>query len=173
MKKSTFLIASAFAVSLSLGFQSCSVSDDPVIVTPDTPDEPVDVEIDVTALEWVDNGQACTLDFNNDDASSVFGTDAGPSVGTLSYVDVTEYGIIKLYGTPNQTARLFINREEYDNDGIFFVEIGEDGVGTFECSAILEKQADAKYVHLNGVKASAWNTKLNLSKVTVSGESIF
>ena len=66
-------------------------------------------EIDVTTLPWVNNGQGCTQDFDNDNGSTVFGTDV---TGAASYVDVSAYGTIKLYGKANQTARLFINRAE-------------------------------------------------------------
>lgn len=126
-------------------------------------------EVDVTTLPWVNNGQSCTQDFNNPDGGTVFGTDAG---GTFSYVDVSAYGTIKLYGTANQTARLFINRGEAGDNGIFFVEINSEGVGVFDCNEVLTKQPKAQFIHLNGVKASAWNTKLNLSQITVSGSPI-
>ena len=126
-------------------------------------------ETDVTTLPWVNNGQSCTQDFNNQDGGTVFGTDAG---GTFSYVDVSAYGIIKLYGTANQTARLFINRGEAGDNGIFFVEINSEGVGVFDCNNILTKQPKAQFIHLNGVKASAYNTTLNLSQITVSGSPI-
>ena len=120
-------------------------------------------------MPWVNNGQSCTQDFNNPDGGTVFGTDAG---GTFSYVDVSAYGTIKLYGTANQTARLFINRGEAGDNGIFFVDINSEGVGVFDCNEVLTKQPKAQFIHLNGVKASAWNTKLNLSQITVSGSPI-
>ena len=41
-------------------------------------------ETDVTTLPWVQKGQGCTLDFNNENGSTVYGTDAGGS--NLSYV---------------------------------------------------------------------------------------
>jgi len=126
-------------------------------------------ETDVTTLPWVNNGQSCTQDFNNQNGGTVFGTDAG---GTFSYVDVSAYGIIKLYGTANQTARLFINRGEAGDNGIFPVEINSEGVGVFDCNDILKKQPRAQFIHLNGVKASAFNTTLNLSQITVSGSPI-
>ena len=126
-------------------------------------------EVDVTTLPWVNKAQGCTQDFNNPNAGTVFGTDAG---GTASYVDVSEYGIIKLYGTASQRARLFINREEAGDNGIFFVDLDAEGVGVFDCNEILKTQPEAQYIHLNGVKASAWNTTLNLSKITVSGSAI-
>ena len=127
-------------------------------------------EVDVATLPWVNNGQNCTKDFNNENGGTVFGTDAGGT--NLSYVDVSAYGIIKLYGTAGQTARLFINRAEAGNDGIFFVDLDEKGVAVFDCNTVLTKQPTAQYIHLNGVKASAWNTKLNLSQITVSGSAI-
>ena len=126
-------------------------------------------EIDVTTLPWVNNGQGCTQDFNNPDAETVFGTDAG---GTFSYVDVSAYGIIKLYGTANQTARLFINRGEAGDNGVFYVDIDAEGVGVFNCNTVLTTQPKAQYIHLNGVKSKAWGAKLNLSKITVSGDPI-
>lgn len=128
-------------------------------------------ETDVTTLPWVQKGQTCTQDFNNPDGGTVYGTDAGGS--NLSYVDVSAYGTIKLYGTASQTARLFINREEVgDDNGIFFVDLNAEGVGVFDCNTVLTKQPKAQYIHLNGVKASAYNTKLNLSQITVSGSAI-
>lgn len=127
-------------------------------------------ETDVTTLTWVNNSQSCTQDFNNDNAGTVFGTDAAGS--PLSYVDVSAYGTIKLYGTANQTARLFINRAEAGDNGIFYVEINSEGVGVFDCNDILTKQPKAQYIHLNGVKSSAYDTKLNLSQITVSGSPI-
>ena len=126
-------------------------------------------EVDVTTLPWVNNGQSCTQDFNNPNGGTVFGTDAG---GTFSYVDVSAYGTIKLYGAASQTARLFINRGEAGDNGIFFVEINSEGVGVFDCNEVLTKQPKAQFIHLNGVKASAYNTKLNLSQITVSGSPI-
>ncbi|MCR5679617.1 MAG: hypothetical protein K6G08_05340, partial [Prevotella sp.] len=127
-------------------------------------------ETDVTTLTWVTKVQGCTLDFNNPDAGTVFGTDAGGT--NISYVDVSAYGTITLYGTASQTARLFINREEAGDNGIFFVDLNSEGVGVFDCNTVLTKQPKAQYIHLNGVKASAHNTKLNLSKITVSGSPI-
>ncbi len=127
-------------------------------------------ETDITTLSWVQKGQSCTQDFNNANGGTVFGTDAGGT--NLSYVDVSDYGIIKLYGTAGQTARLFINREEAGDNGIFFVDINSEGVGTFDCNTILTNQPKAQYIHLNGVKASAYNTTLNLSSITVSGSAI-
>lgn len=127
-------------------------------------------ETDITTLPWVQKGQDCTQDFNNANGGTVFGTDAGGA--NISYVDVSAYGIIKLYGPASQTARLFINREEAGDNGIFFVDIDSKGVGTFDCNTVLTKQPKAQYIHLNGVKASAWNTTLNLSSITVSGSAI-
>ena len=126
-------------------------------------------EVDVTTLPWVNKGQACTQDFNNPNAGTVFGTDAG---GTASYVDVSAYGTIKLYGAASQRARLFINREEAGDKGIFFVDLDANGVGIFDCNTVLTTQPKAQYIHLNGVKASAHDTKLNLSSITVSGSPI-
>lgn len=126
-------------------------------------------EVDVTTLPWVNKGQACTQDFNNPNAGTVFGTDAG---GTASYVDVSAYGTIKLYGAASQRARLFINREEAGDKGIFFVDLDANGVGVFDCNTVLTTQPKAQYIHLNGVKASAYNTTLNLSSITVSGSPI-
>jgi len=128
-------------------------------------------ETDITTLPWVQKGQNCEKDFNDADGGTVFGTDAGGT--NLSYVDVSDYGIIKLYGPAGQRARLFINREEAgDPNGIFFVDLNEEGVATFDCNTVLTQQPKAQYIHLNGVKASAWNTKLNLSSITVSGSAI-
>ena len=127
-------------------------------------------ETDITTLPWVQKGQDCTQDFNNENGGTVFGTDAGGA--NLSYVDVSAYGIIKLYGPAGQRARLFINREEAGDNGIFFVDINSEGVATFDCNTVLTQQPKAQYIHLNGVKASAWNTKLNLSSITVSGSPI-
>ena len=127
-------------------------------------------ETDVTTLPWVQKGQECTLDFNNENGGTVYGTDAGGS--NISYVDLSAYGTIKLYGTKGQTARLFINREEFGDNGIFFVDLNSEGVATFDCNTVLTKQPKAQYIHLNGVKASAWNTHLNLSSITVSGSAI-
>ena len=128
-------------------------------------------ETDITTLPWVTNGQSCTQDFNNENGGTVYGTDAGGS--NISYVDVSAYGTIKLYGTASQRARLFINREEVgDNNGTFFVDINSEGVGTFDCNEVLTQQPLAQYIHLNGVKAESWNTKLNLSRITVSGSAI-
>ena len=127
-------------------------------------------ETDITTLSWVQKGQPCTQDFNNANGGTVFGTDAGGT--NISYVDVSAYGIIKLYGTAGQTARLFINREEAGDNGIFFVDLNEEGVATFDCNTVLTQQPKAQYIHLNGVKASAYNTTLNLSSITVSGSAI-
>ena len=128
-------------------------------------------ETDITTLPWVTNGQSCTQDFNNENGGTVYGTDAGGS--NISYVDVSAYGTIKLYGTASQRARLFINREEVgDNNGTFFVDINSEGVGTFDCNEVLTQQPLAQYIHLNGVKAESWTTKLNLSRITVSGSAI-
>ncbi len=130
-------------------------------------------EIDVTTLPWVNNGQGCTQDFNKE-TGTVFGTDA---TGATSYVDVSDYGTITLYGEPSQRARLFINRGDIaDPNGIFFVDLVDDGNGVgkavFDCNEIFKQQPKAQHIHLNGVKASAWDTKLNLSKITVSGSPI-
>lgn len=127
-------------------------------------------ETDVTTLDWTQKGQGCTKDFDNDGASLVFGTDAGGS--NLSYVDISAYGQVNLYGTPGQRARLFVNREEIGDKGIIYVDINEEGVGVFDCNAMLTLQPTIQYIHLNGVKASAWDTKLNLSLITVSGDPI-
>ena len=127
-------------------------------------------ETDITTLPWVQKGQDCTQDFNNENGGTVYGTDAGGT--NISYVDVSAYGIIKLYGAANQTARLFINREEAGDKGIFFVNLDAEGVATFDCNTVLTQQPQAQYIHLNGVKASAWNTTLNLSSITVSGSAI-
>lgn len=128
-------------------------------------------ETDITTLDWVQKGQDCTQDFNNAEGGTVYGTDAGGT--NISYVDVSDYGTIKLYGTASQRARLFINREEVgDDNGTFFVDINSEGVATFDCNTVLTKQPKAQYIHLNGVKASAWDTHLNLSKITVSGSAI-
>ena len=86
---------------------------------------------------------------------------------------MSAYGIIKLYGTASQRARLFINREEVgDEKGTFYVDLDTEGVGIFDCNTVLTQQPLAHYIHLNGVKASAWDTKLNLSSITVSGSAI-
>lgn len=127
-------------------------------------------ETDVTTLDWTQKGQGCTKDFDNAGASLVFGTDAGGS--NLSYVDISAYGQVNLYGTPGQKARLFVNREEIGDKGIIFVDINEEGVGVFDCNEMLTLQPTIQYIHLNGVKASAWDTKLNLSSITVSGDPI-
>jgi len=127
-------------------------------------------ETDITTLPWVQKGQSCTQDFNNAGGGTVYGTDDGGT--NISYVDVSAYGIIKLYGPASQTARLFINREEAGDNGIFYVDINSEGVGTFDCNTVLTKQPKAQYIHLNGVKASAYNTTLNLSSITVSGSAI-
>ena len=76
-------------------------------------------ETDVTTLPWVNNGQGCTKDFNNPNGGTVFGTDAGGTA--LSYVDISAYGQVNLYGPAGQTARLFVNREDLGDNGIFFV----------------------------------------------------
>ena len=127
-------------------------------------------ETDVTTLDWTQKGQGCTQDFDNPNGGTVFGTDAGGS--NLSYVDLSAYGQINLYGEPGQTARLFVNREEIGDKGIIFVEINEEGVGVYDFNGLLALQPTIQYIHLNGVKASAWNTTLNLSKITVSGDPI-
>lgn len=127
-------------------------------------------EVDVTTLDWVQKGQGCNQDFDNPNGGTVFGTDASGS--NLSYVDISAYGTIKLYGTAGQTARLFINREEIGDKGIIYVDIDENGVGVYDCSNLLELQPTIQYIHLNGVKASAYNTTLNLSSITVSGDPI-
>ena len=127
-------------------------------------------ETDITTLPWVTKGQGCTQDFNNANGGTVYGTDVGGT--NLSYVDVSAYGTIKLYGTASQRARLFINREEYGDNGTFYVDINSEGVGTFDCNTVLTQQPLAQYIHLNGVKASAWDTHLNLSQITVSGSAI-
>ena len=128
-------------------------------------------ETDITSLPWVTKGQGCTQDFNNEKGGTVFGTDAGGA--NISYVDVSAYGIIKLYGTASQRARLFINREEVgDLNGTFYVDLDSKGVGTFDCNTVLTQQPLAHYIHLNGVKAASWDTNLNLSSITVSGSAI-
>lgn len=127
-------------------------------------------EVDVTTLDWVQKGQGCTMDFDNPNGGTVFGTDAGGT--NLSYVDISNYGVIKLYGEAGQRARLFVNREEIGDKGIIYVDINSEGVGEYDLSGMLALQPTIQYIHLNGVKASAWNTKLNLSKITVSGDPI-
>lgn len=127
-------------------------------------------ETDITTLPWVTKGQSCTQDFNNENGGTVYGTDAGGT--NISYVDLSAYGTIKLYGTASQRARLFINREESGDNGTFYVDINSEGVGTFDCNTVLTKQPLAQYIHLNGVKAESWNTHLNLSRITVSGSAI-
>jgi len=128
-------------------------------------------ETDITTLPWVTKGQPCTQDFNKENGSTVYGTDAGGA--NISYVDLSAYGTIKLYGTAGQTARLFINREEVGDDkGTFKVTIGSEGVATFDCNTVLSQQPLAQYIHLNGVKAASWDTHLNLSRITVSGSAI-
>ena len=130
-------------------------------------------ETDITTLPWVKQGQNCTKDFNNVNGSTVYGTDAGGT--SISYVDLSAYGTIKLYGTAGQTARLFINREEtgdVTDKYTFSVTLDVNGVATFDCNTVLTKQPLAQYIHLNGVKAQSWNTTLNLSKITVSGSAI-
>ncbi|MBO7139983.1 MAG: starch-binding protein [Prevotella sp.] len=130
-------------------------------------------ETDITTLPWVQKAQGCTQDFNNVNGGTVYGTDAGGT--NISYVDVSAYGTIKLYGTAGQTARLFINREEtgdVTDKYTFSVTLDVNGVATFDCNTVLTKQPLAQYIHLNGVKAQSWNTTLNLSKITVSGSAI-
>lgn len=127
-------------------------------------------ETDVTSLDWTQKGQSCAMDFNNPNGGTVFGTDAGGA--NLSYVDLSAYGQITLYGEPSQTARLFVNREEIGDKGIIFVDLNEEGVGVYDFNGLLALQPTIQYIHLNGVKASAWNTTLNLSKITVSGDPI-
>lgn len=126
-------------------------------------------ETDVTTLPWVNKGQDCANDFNNASTSLVFGTDAG---GTASYVDVSDYCTIKLYGTASQQARLFINREEAGDNGIFYIDLDTNGEAVFDCNEVLKQQPKAQYIHLNGVKAKNWDGKLNLSLITVSGSPI-
>lgn len=126
-------------------------------------------ETDVTTLDWTQKGQGCTKDFDKE-TGTVFGHDAGGT--NLSYVDVSAYGQITLYGTPNQTARLFVNREEIGDKGTIFVDLNEEGVGVYDFNGLLALQPTIQYIHLNGVKAAAWDTKLNLSKITVSGDPI-
>ena len=128
-------------------------------------------ETDVTTLPWTMVEQGCATDFNNPDAALVFGTDA--SVGSISYVDVSDYGQITLYGEPNQRARLFINIEEFGNiKGTVYVDLDAEGKAVYDFNNLLSVQPTLQYIHLNGVKASSWNTKLNLSKITVSGDPI-
>lgn len=127
-------------------------------------------EIDVTTLDWTQKGQGCTMDFNNPKGGTVFGTDAGGA--NLSYVDLSAYGQINLYGEPSQTARLFVNREEIGDKGIIYVDLNEEGVGVYDFNNLLKLQSDIQYIHLNGVKARSWDTTLNLSKITVSGDPI-
>lgn len=126
-------------------------------------------ETDVTTLPWVQKGQGCTQDFNNPNGGTVFGTDANANI---SYVDVSAYGKITLYGPAGQTARLFVNRGEIGDKGIIYVDINESGVGEYDFSNMLTLQPNIQYIHLNGVKASAYNTTLNLSSITVSGDPI-
>lgn len=127
-------------------------------------------ETDVTSLDWTQKGQGCVTDFDNPNGGTVYGTDAGGT--NLSYVDLSAYGQISLYGTPGQRARLFVNREEIGDKGIIFVDINEEGVGVYDFNNLLALQPTIQYIHLNGVKASAWDTHLNLSKITVSGDPI-
>lgn len=130
-------------------------------------------EVDVTTLPWVNNGQGCTTDFNNPNGGTVFGTDVNPAeVANISYVDISAYGQVNLYGPAGQQARLFVNRQELGDKGIFFVTLNEEGVAVFDCNKVLEQMPKAQYIHLNGVKASAWNTHLELSQITVSGDPV-
>lgn len=76
-------------------------------------------------------------------------------------------------GAANQRVRLFINRAEAgDSNGTFYVDFDENGNATFDFNTVLGSQAKAQYIHLNGIKAGAWNTKANIATITVSGSAI-
>lgn len=128
-------------------------------------------EVDVTTLPWVNKGQGCTIDLNNPNAGTAFGTDAGGA--QISYVDLSAYGQLNMTGAANQRVRLFLNRAEFgDASGIFYVDFDADGKATFDFNTVLTQQPKAQYIHLNGIKASAWNTHADIATITVSGSAI-
>lgn len=128
-------------------------------------------EVDVTTLPWVNKSQGCTVDLNNPNAGTAFGTDAGGA--QISYVDLSAYGQLNMTGAANQTVRLFLNRAEAgDANGTFYVDFDAEGNATFDFNTVLTAQPKAQYIHLNGIKASAWNTHADIATITVSGSPI-
>lgn len=126
-------------------------------------------EVDITTLPWVENDQTCTIDFG-ENKGNIFGTDSGD--GNISYVDITNYGTIKVYGKQGSVVRAFFNRNEAVTNGkdyIFvFDKIGADGVATFDIAQVIEKQGDYEHMYLNGVKAGpSWDSKATVYGITL------
>lgn len=130
-------------------------------------------EVDITTLPWVKNDQDCIKDFGKD-KGNIFGTDSGN--GNISYVDVTNYETIKVYGAPGSVVRAFFNRNEAATDGKDFIfvfdAIGADGVATFDLSKVVEKQGDYGHIYLNGIKAGpAYNSVATVYGITLIEKS--
>ncbi|MBO4215961.1 MAG: hypothetical protein J5888_06505 [Bacteroidaceae bacterium] len=92
------------------------------------------------------------------------------NVSEMKYADLSEWDYLTLVVT-SDAPRLFFNAKSQSdrisvlpNDETYLIS-KEDGVYVYDLAAIREA---AGYVHLNSIKASAWNTQITVSEMKLA-----
>ena len=145
---------------------------------PEPEPEPVsnqDLTLDLFHL-WTGFGADATIaDPDNNSGACVVGEATGcpygdSNVGELQFADLSAWDYLTLVVT-SDAPRLFFNAKSQSDrisvlpDDEKYLISKEDGVYVYDLAAI---KADAGYVHLNSIKASAWNTQITVSEMKLT-----
>lgn len=92
------------------------------------------------------------------------------------YTDVTAYEVVKFYGTPGATLRIFANREGGSGVEVGQTEqrvtIGANGIGTLNVNAVMEATGK-DYCYLSGIKiAAAWQGASVDQNIVIDGITV-
>ena len=164
-------IMPAAAVTVSATFKAISVE-------PEPEPEPVsnqDLSLDLFHLWTGFEAEAAIADPDNHGGAYVVGEETGcpygdTNVNEMKYADLSAWDYLTLVVT-SDAPRLFFNAKSQSdrisvlpNDETYLIS-KEDGVYVYNLAAI---KADAGYVHLNAIKASAWNTQITVSEMKLT-----
>lgn len=109
-------------------------------------------EIDYTTLDGFKDVNNVGKSLNGGDV--VYGDQSNGD----RYTDVTAYEVVKFYGTPGATLRIFANREGGSGVEVGKTEqritIGTDGIGTLYVNEVMEATGK-EYCYLSGIKICA------------------
>ena len=145
---------------------------------PEPEPEPVsnqDLTLDLFHL-WTGFGADATIaDPDNNSGACVVNEATGcpygdSNVGELQFADLSAWDYLTLVVT-SDAPRLFFNAKSQSDrisvlpDDEKYLISKEDGVYVYDLAAI---KADAGYVHLNSIKASAWNTQITVSEMKLT-----